>query len=78
MDVNLAEVTWPVLTGGSANCPGPAKIKSLHTVGGDEVPVVHVGTWERQCGLLSPGERENHLWYCLCSWIEVCLVVNVE
>ena len=44
-DTNLAEATWLVNSRGSANRPGPAQTKPLHTVGGDKVPVVHMGKW---------------------------------
>ncbi|KAK4807039.1 LOW QUALITY PROTEIN: hypothetical protein QYF61_018380 [Mycteria americana] len=44
-DINLAEATWLVNTRGSDNRPGPAQTKPLYTVGGDKVPVVHIGKW---------------------------------
>ena len=39
---HLAEATWLVNTQGSINQDGPAQSRSLHTVEGDKVPVVHV------------------------------------
>lgn len=40
--INLAKATWLVNTRGSANHPGLAQTKPLHTVGGDKVPTVHI------------------------------------
>ena len=42
IEKHLAEATWLVNTQGSINQDGPAQSRSLHTVEGDKVPVVHV------------------------------------
>ena len=53
-DTNLAEATWLINTRGSANRPGPAQTKPLHTVGGDKVPVVHMGKWLGKAVWIAP------------------------
>lgn len=55
-DANLSEATWLV---NAANHPGPALTKPLHTVGGDKVPVLHIGKGLEKSVWISPPMRKG-------------------
>ena len=56
-DKQLAEAIWLVKTRGLANQNGPAS--SLHTVKGDEVPVIHVKNMLRKAVWVFPASGKG-------------------